>query len=147
MRQSVYFALLGFLSFGFTPASSIAADSLIVSEVWARATPPSAEVGAAYFTLENLAGTADMLISVASPVSSRTEMHTHSMQDGMMMMMQLESVEIPAGGVVEFKPGGNHIMFIGLERPLVEGERFPLTLKFERAGLVELIVEVRGLGG
>jgi hypothetical protein len=147
MRQYVFFVGLGFLFFGFAPVSANAADSLIVSEVWARATPPSAEVGAAYFTLENLAGTPDTLIAVASPVASRTEMHTHSMQDGMMMMMQLESVEVPAGGVVEFKPGGNHIMFIGLERPLVEGERFPMTLQFEHAGLVELIVEVRGIGG
>jgi hypothetical protein len=74
-------------------------------------------------------------------------MHTHSMQNGIMMMRQLEAVEIPAGGSVEFKPGGNHIMLIGLERPLVAGDRFPLTLKFEHGGMVETIVEVHGLGG
>jgi copper(I)-binding protein len=68
------------------------------------------------------------------------------MTDGMMMMRQLDSVEVPAGGNLEFKPGGNHVMLIGLERPLVACERFPLTLRFKDAGDVELIVEVRGLG-
>ena len=74
-------------------------------------------------------------------------MHTHTMKDGMMMMHQLDSIEVPAGGTLEFKPGGNHIMLIGLKHPLLEGEHFPLTLTFKHAGNVELNVEVHGLGG
>jgi copper(I)-binding protein len=65
--------------------------------------------------------------------------------DGMMMMPQLEAVEVPAKGILEFQPGGNHIILIGLEHTLLAGESFSLTLKFMNAGNVELIVTVRGL--
>jgi periplasmic copper chaperone A len=146
MRNYLFIGLIALLVNVFAVTPSIAGDVLRVTEVWSRATPPLAEVGAAYFIVENPNNSPDTLIEVASPVAERVEMHTHVMTDGMMMMRQLDSVEVPAGGNLEFKPGGNHVMLIGLERPLVAGERFPLTLRFKEAGDVELIVEVRGLG-
>jgi hypothetical protein len=146
MRNYLFIGLIALLVNVFAITPSIAGDGLRVTEVWSRATPPLAEVGAAYFTVENHNNSPDTLLTVASPVAERVEMHTHVMTDGMMMMHQLDSVEVPAGGKLEFKPGGNHVMLIGLERSLVAGERFPLTLRFKDAGDVELIVEVRGLG-
>jgi copper(I)-binding protein len=147
MRQSIYISLITVFLALFALTSASAGDNLQVTDVWSRATPPMTEVGAAYFKVENGNSNADKLIGVASPIAERVEMHTHMMMDGMMMMHQLAAVEVPANGILEFKPGGNHIMLIGLEHSLLEGERFPLTLKFMNAGNVELIVTVRGLGG
>ena len=146
MRQFNFFSQIFVLLILLASASAFSDDTLQITDVWSRATPPLVEVGAAYFTAENRASTADTLIGVSSPVVERAEMHTHTMKDGM-MMHQLDSIEVAAGGTLEFKPGGNHIMLIGLKHSLVEGERFPLTLKFKHAGNVELNVEVHGLGG
>ena len=147
MRQFNFFSQTFVLLILLASASAFANDTLQITDVWSRATPPLVEVGAAYFTAENRGSTADTLIGVSSPVAERAEMHTHTMKDGMMMMHQLDSVDVPAGGTLKFKPGGNHIMLIGLKHSLVEGERFPLTLRFNHAGNVELNVEVHGLGG
>jgi copper(I)-binding protein len=149
MRQFNFFSQIFVLLILLASASAFANDTLQISGVWSRATPPLVGVGAVYFTAENRGSTTDTLIGVSSPVAERAEMHTHThtMKDGMMMMHQLDSIEVPAGGTLEFKPGGNHIMLIGLKHPLLEGERFPLTLKFKHAGNVELNVEVHGLGG
>ncbi|MCP4875999.1 MAG: copper chaperone PCu(A)C [Gammaproteobacteria bacterium] len=147
MRHSIFISLMSVFLTLFALTAASAGGNLQVTDVWSRATPPTAKVGAAYFKVENSNSATDMLVGVASPIAERVEMHTHMMMDGMMMMHQLESVEVPANGTLEFKPGGNHIMLIGLEHTLLEGERFPLTLKFKNAGNVELIVTVRGLGG
>jgi copper(I)-binding protein len=147
MRQFNFFSQTFVLLILSASASAFANDTLQITDVWSRATPPLVEVGAAYFTAENRASTADTLIGVSSPVAECAEMHTHTMKDGMMMMHQLDSVDVAAGGTLKFKPGGNHIMLIGLKHSLVEGERFPLTLRFKHAGNVELNVEVHGLGG
>ncbi len=147
MRHSILISLMTVFLTLFALTAASAGGNLQVMDVWSRATPPTAKVGAAYFRVENSSSSADMLIGVASPIAERIEMHTHIMKDGMMMMMQLESVEVPADGTLEFKPGGNHVMLVGLEHSLLEGERFPLTLKFKDAGSLELIVTVRGLGG
>jgi copper(I)-binding protein len=147
MRHPIFISLMTVFLTLFTLTSAFAGGNLQVTDVWSRATPPTAEVGAAYFKAVNSNSTSDTLIGVASPIAERVEMHTHMMMEGMMMMHQLESVEVPAGETLEFKPGGNHIMLIGLEHTLLEGERFPLTLTFKNAGNVELIAIVRGLGG
>ena len=144
MRHYVFIGLITVLATLLATAS--ANDTLQVTDIWSRATPPSAEVGAAYFMVKNHGSTPDRLIGVDTPVAQHAEMHTHIMQDGLMMMRQLEAIDLPAGGSIVFKPGGNHIMLMGLDQALQEGERFPLTLKFEQAGRIELIVEVRAIG-
>lgn len=123
MRQFNFFSQTFVLLILLASASAFANDTLQITDVWSRTTPPLVEVGAAYFTAENRGSTADTLIGVSSPVAERAEMHTHTMKDGM-MMHQLDSVDVPAGGTLKFKPGGNHIMLIGLKHSLVEGERF-----------------------
>ncbi|PZP55043.1 MAG: hypothetical protein DI596_11980, partial [Azospira oryzae] len=76
----------------------------------------------------------------------RTEFHRMSLEDGVMKMRHLPAIEVPAHGTVELKPGGTHLMLMGLKQPLKEGERFPLTLRFERSGTVALQVAVRKMG-
>ena len=117
-----------------------AAESLTVSGAWSRAMPPSVPTGAAYFTLNNSGNQQDRLIGAQTPRAGKTELHTHVHQGDMMRMEQIESVEIPAGGQAEFKPGGNHVMMFELKEPLAAGDTFPLTLIFEHAG--EVVVDV-----
>ncbi|MFT5487310.1 MAG: copper(I)-binding protein, partial [Alphaproteobacteria bacterium] len=66
--------------------------------------------------------------------------------NGIMRMRQVKGVDVPAGGKFVFKPGGHHIMFIGLYKPLKKGERFPVTLMFEKAGKQTVEVTVMGVG-
>jgi copper(I)-binding protein len=117
---------------------------LELNNAWARATPGKAENGAAYLTI--LSPTTDRLVSVSSPVAQKAELHTMSMAGMVMQMRPLAGLEIPAGRPVTLKPGGEHIMLLGLNRPLQEGESFPLTLNFERAGPLTVTAAVQKLG-
>jgi copper(I)-binding protein len=123
-------------------AGDYAAGDLRIKQVWARPTPPVASAGAAFFTLDNSRGQDDRLLSAEAGVSATVELHTHLMEGDVMKMRKVESVEVPAGQTVAFRPGGLHIMFIGLKAPLVEGSTFPLTLNFEKAGAVTVAVAV-----
>lgn len=121
------------------------AAELSVEKPWARATAGRAETGAAYVTLKGGDG-ADSLIAAASPVAESVELHTHLEEDGVMRMRQVPSIPVGPGEKVELKPGGLHIMLIGLKGPLKEGKRFPLTLTFQRAGTVEVEVPILAPG-
>ena len=114
-----------------------------VSNAWARATPGKAENGAAYLTI--LSPTAERLVSVSSSVAKKAELHTMSMAGMLMQMRPLASLDIPAGRPVTLKPGGEHIMLLGLNRPLQEGESFALTLNFEKAGPLSVTAVVQKL--
>jgi len=116
------------------------AEAPTVSGVWSRAMPPSAPTGAVYFTLNNPGQQQDRLIGAQTPRAGKTELHTHVHEGDIMRMEQIDSVEIPAGGQAEFKPGGNHVMMFELKEPLVAGDTFPLTLILEHAG--EVVVDV-----
>ena len=120
-----------------------AAESMRVEDAWARETPPGVTNGAAYVTLINEASDKDRLVSVRGAVSETVELHTHLMEGDMIMMRQVESIEVDAGDRTVLEPGGKHLMLIGLKQPLVVGDRFPLTLEFEKAGEITVQVEVR----
>jgi copper(I)-binding protein len=117
---------------------------LEVSNAWARATPAKAENGVAYLTI--WATAPDRLVSVSSPVAKKAELHTMEMAGMVMKMRPLAGLDIPAGQPVTLKPGGEHIMLMGLGGPLQEGQSFPLTLTFEKAGTREVSVAVEKPG-
>lgn len=117
--------------------------ALMVMQAWSRAMPPSAPTGAVYFTLHNPGNQQDRLIGVETPRAEKAEMHTHMHEGEIMRMQQIDSVDVPAGGQVEFKPGGNHVMLFKLSQPLVAGEQLPLTLIFENAGEMTVDVDIR----
>jgi hypothetical protein len=117
---------------------------LEVGNAWARATPGKAENGAAYLTIHS--PTADRLVSASSPAAKKVELHTMSMQGMVMKMRPLAGLDVPAGQPVTLKPGGDHIMLLGLDHPLREGQSFPLTLTFEKAGPREVTVAVEKPG-
>ncbi|MCQ4322649.1 copper chaperone PCu(A)C [Stutzerimonas stutzeri] len=116
---------------------------LEATQVWSRAMPPTAPTGAVYFTLQNPGDSTDRLLGVHTPRAKKAELHTHVHEGEMMRMKQIDSIEVPAGGQVEFKPGSNHVMLFELSAPLVAGERFPLTLEFEHAGEVTIDVSIQ----
>ena len=117
---------------------------LEVSNAWARATPAKAENGVAYLTIRS--PTPDRLVSVSSPVAKKAELHTMEMAGMVMKMRPLAGLDIPAGQPVTLKPGGEHIMLMGLGGPLQEGQSFPLTLTFEKAGTREVSVAIEKPG-
>jgi hypothetical protein len=128
----------------FASAALAQTGQLEVSNAWARATPAKAENGVAYVTIKS--PTEDRLLSAASPVAKKVELHSMEMAGMVMKMRPLAGLEIPAGQPVTLKPGGEHIMLMGLNGPLREGQSFPLTLTFERAGTREVTVAVEKAG-
>lgn len=98
---------------------------------------------AAYFTLENRSDRADRLVSVASPVARRAELHESRVENGVMRMRPVEGIAVPAGGSVRLEPGGLHVMLMELSEPIAEGRRVPLTLTFESGATLAVDAEVR----
>jgi periplasmic copper chaperone A len=119
---------------------------ITVEGPWARASAGRAMAGAAFMTLNNAGATDDRLTGASAGVSDKTELHTHIKEGDIMRMRPVEAIDVPAGGVAMLQPGGNHVMFMGLREPLKEGETFPLTLTFEKAGEVTVEVMVMGAG-
>jgi hypothetical protein len=115
---------------------------LHIDHPWARALPPNAPAGAAYFTVQNQGEQDDRLLGAQTPLADKAELHTHVQEGDMMKMQMIGSLSIPAGSDVVFAPGAHHVMLFGLKRPLVAGERFPLTLEFEKAGKLEVEVTI-----
>jgi copper(I)-binding protein len=142
--------LLGLLLLA-APASahSYKAGNLEIGHPWARETPVGAKVGGAYFTVTNNGADADRLIAVETPGAEKVEMHESIEDNGVAKMRQVENIEIPAGKETALKPGGYHLMLIGLKESLAEGMRVPATLVFEKAGRidVEFAVENMSYGG
>jgi hypothetical protein len=137
--------VLGFV----TPALAQATGNtaITVEQPWARATPGGAKTGAVYMTLDNKSGTADRLTGVSSDVADKLQIHEMKVENGVMQMREIAGgLPIPAGGSVALKPGSYHVMLIGLKKPLTVGEKFPLTLTFEKAGNISVTVPVQAMG-
>ncbi len=120
---------------------------LKIEQVWSRATPKGATVGAGYLKITNTGAEPDRLLSAAAKFAGRVEIHEMSMDGGIMRMRRLEQgVVIPPGKAAVLKPGGNHLMFMELNAPIVKDQPFSATLQFEKAGKIEVTFEVAGIG-
>lgn len=109
------------------PQNAGAAD-LTVDRAWARASMGAGTTGAVFLELRNAGGEPLRIVSAATPLAEKAELHTHIMNDGVMQMRQVEALEIPAGGMLLLQPGGDHVMLFGMTQLLKEGETFELTL-------------------
>lgn len=120
---------------------------ITVRAPWSQALPPSAPTLATYFVISNQGMYADRLLSVDTPIADAAELHQHLHQDGMMKMQQIDSLAIDPAQDVKFAPMAYHVMLVGLhdDAPRSEGEHFPLTLHFEKAGDLTVDVEIRRL--
>ncbi|MGH8352985.1 MAG: copper chaperone PCu(A)C [Pseudomonas sp.] len=142
MRTRLLAAALLALVCSASFAHEYPAGELHIAHPWSRALPPNAPVGAAYFVVHNNGKREDRLLGAQTPRAEKAELHTHVQLGEVMKMQKIDSLGIPPGGTVTFAPGGNHLMLFGLKQPLVAGERFALTLEFEKAGKVEVEVAV-----
>jgi copper(I)-binding protein len=128
-------------------ASEFKVGAITIETPWSRATPGGAKVAAGYLTIKNDAATPDRLVSVSADIAGSAGIHQMSMADGMMKMRELtDGLPIPAQGSVALAPASYHLMFLDLKKPLKEGETFPTTLTFEKAGTVSVTFAVKGTG-
>ena len=110
-------------------SASHAYAGVTISDAWARPTRPAQKVGAAYMTLKS---TQDAkLVKVESPAAGTVEIHSMTMNDGVMKMRRLEELELSAGEPVKLAPGGFHLMLFDLAKPIKAGENVPFTLHFK----------------
>jgi hypothetical protein len=122
--------------------------SLDIAGPWSRATPKGASVAAGYLTIKNTGTAADRLVGGSSDAAAKFEVHEMSMDNGVMKMRPLkDGLEIKPGETVELKPQGLHVMFVGLKKPLQQGDHVKATLEFEKAGKVDVEFDVTGMGG
>ena len=133
--------MLGAFSAG---AQEYRAGALTAEHPWARPAAGPNKLGAAYLILKNAGQGPDTLQSVSSPDAEKVEIHEHTQDaSGIMRMRRVEGgLKIPAGGTVEFKPGGYHLMLLGLKHSLEEGQQIPLKLRFAHAGDLEIEVKI-----
>jgi len=133
MRQ-----LIGFLIGIFCSLSVAAAQDLVVSDAWVRATAPGQDSGSLQFSITSAKGS--RLVAASSPVAGTVELHSMTHEDGMMKMREVQAIELPAGKHVNLHDRGYHLMLIGLKAPLKEGATVPLTLNIKVAnqGVVKI---------
>lgn len=124
-----------------TLAHSFKLGEIDIGHPYARPTREGQLVAGGYLKLTNK-GAADRLLSARSPAADAAEIHSMTMEGDVMKMRQVDAIELATGQTVELKPGGYHLMLMGLKAPLKAGDQFPLTLKFEKAGEVVVTVKV-----
>ena len=139
-------AALAFLVALPASAGEYRQGDITIENPWARATAGRAANGAGFMTLVNAGATDDRLIKAETGVAKKTELHTHKMEGDVMKMRPVPAIDLPAGQSVALKPGGLHVMMMGLHDPLKQGESFPVTLTFEKAGTVTVDVAIQSVG-
>jgi periplasmic copper chaperone A len=145
MRIAIIAALAaGIVAAAVAAQPNQAVPQIEIGQPWARATPGASKIGAVYLAIRS--ATADRLVSASAPVAARAELHESAMAGMVMKMRRLPAVAIPAGQTVAFAPGGMHIRLVGLKAPLREGQLFPLTLTFAKAGPETVTVRVGKVG-
>ena len=119
-----------------------------VKDAWVRGTVPAQKGTGAFMTVTSSVDA--RLVGVASPAAKVAEIHASEVKDGVMQMEAIDALPLPAGKAVAFRPGGHHVMLLGLTRALAKGEKVPLTLTIEEKGgkrhTVQVDADVRALG-
>lgn len=129
-------------------AHDYTAGDIAIGHPWTRAAGANGN-GAGFLQLRNTGAQADRLLAASSPIARVVELHTMTRDGDVIRMRPVQDIVVAPGQTVELRPGGLHIMMIGLSGPMNQGSRVPLTLRFERAGevRVELAVEAAGARG
>ncbi|WP_208435547.1 copper chaperone PCu(A)C [Bartonella phoceensis] len=115
---------------------------------WTRATPEGIKVGSGYLYIINHGNTPDRLISISTQGVQTTEIHSMAVVNDIMKMENIHhGIEIPGNGEVTLKPGGDHVMFMGLSQPFKPGDKISAKLTFEKAGTVDIDFSVNAMVG
>jgi periplasmic copper chaperone A len=145
--QVVGLALIAGLFAAPARAEDVKAGDLVISQAWTRATPNGAKIGGGYLTIENKGSAPDKLIGVSGDIAGKIEVHEMAMNNGVMKMRPLDKgLAIEPGKTVKLAPGGYHLMIMDLKSPLKQGDHVPLTLEFEKAGKVQVTLDVQAVG-
>jgi periplasmic copper chaperone A len=144
LMKNLFWLILSLCWIPSLPALAHDHTPIQIEAPWARESPPTVSSGAAYLTLLNLGREPDRLLSVSGEVAETIELHAHLMENNVMKMRKVDAIEVVPGEPTVLRPGGLHIMLIGLKKPLVAGQVFSLTLRFEKAGEMPVRVTVRG---
>lgn len=141
------FALAALLVMPAARAQDYTHGDLKIGHPWARETARMARAGGAFMSIENTGGAPDRLLKASSPVAARTEVHTVIQDGDVMRMREVPALDLAPKSKTELKPGGYHVMLMDLKAPLKAGDRFPLTLTFEKAGNITIDIVVEKLSG
>lgn len=145
-RAIVFLAAVASLVATSALAHDFQGGSIRIDHPWSRATPPGAPVAGGYLKIENTGTEPDRLLSVTSDIAARTEIHESQVKDGVASMRPMAGpLEVPPGQIVEVG-AGNHIMFVKPVRTLKKGDKFKATLVFDKAGPIEVVFVVQGMG-
>jgi copper(I)-binding protein len=121
--------------------------SIHIAQPWARATPKGATSGAAYMAITNRGTTPERVNCVSSDASGQCQIHSMTMEGGVMKMRPVEDgLEVKPGETVTLQPSGFHVMLVGLKHPLEKGQTVKVTLKFDHAGTVDVEYPVAAIG-
>ncbi len=126
-------------------AQEVRQGEITITQAWSRAAIRGGS-GAAFLTLKNTGAAPDRLLSASSPAAGRVELHSMVRDGDVMRMREQPAIALPPGQEVVLRPGGLHVMLLGLNAALEQGASVPLTLRFERAGDVTLQVAVQAAG-
>lgn len=123
--------------------TAFADETIVVSDAWVRAGPPTAKVLAAYMKIMNKSDEPRKLTAVSSGSFNKVEMHKTDIHEGMMKMVPQKYLEIPAGGSLKLEPGGYHLMLMNLKSVPQEGEQIDMELHFDNGQTLHISVPVR----
>ena len=155
MKRRSLTALIGLVGSLWVLSPAMAHDfkagDLRIDHPYATPSRPGLSTGAVYFRhIRNAGRSADRLLSASTPVAGRVEIHRMQLMQGaqgeVMQMRAVPALDLPAGATVAMKHGstdGHHLMLLDLKAPLKDGDRFPVTLTFEKAGVHEVKVWVQ----
>ena len=133
------------LSSALLLASHMALADVNVESAYVRAVPPGQMNSAAFMQLNNQGTENISLVAAKSQVAKNVELHTHTQDNGVMRMRQIEKISLPAGEAVKLQPGGMHIMLIGLTQNLTAGENISLSLEFSDGSAQALEIPVQAI--
>lgn len=137
------FAHAGMMHDGCPPEQSFTAGDLTVTGAFSRATLPNAKTAGGFLVIENAGQTPDRLLGASTEGAKKTEIHEMKMEGDVMKMAKLaDGLEIPAGSTVTLEPGGYHVMMMGIVQPLRPNECLAVTLQFEKAGDLEVMLSI-----
>ena len=128
-------------------AADFTVGTMHIVQPWARATPKGASAAAGYMTVTNSGDVPDRLSCVSSEAAARCEIHTMTLDGGVMKMRPVDGgLEIAPGATLTLKPSSLHVMLIDLKHPLEKDKTVGMTLRFEKAGTVEIALPVVAIG-
>ncbi|MFV0575962.1 MAG: copper chaperone PCu(A)C [Vibrio sp.] len=144
MKKALIALSVSLASLAFS-ASTLANEGLHFNDPYARATAPNAVNSAVFMEIENHSDTDDALVSASSDAAKKVEVHTVEKDGDLIKMRQIDRIDIPSKGKVVLQPGSYHIMLLGINQPLKEGETIDVTLGFADGSTQKLNIPVKNV--